>query len=153
MGVISWQPVLLININLWKSTSPLVPYLGPRLPRPLHYSEPMGHLMNLIFKPLMFCEVWSVPLQSLKGTFLTALPWGHCCLLQGVLSPRWSNPQASFTCFAGIHIALAVRGTIWCCSCPSGSWLEWGRRTLGRVTLQALWIVLGKASILSSHIK
>lgn len=112
MGVISWQPVLLININLWKSTSPLVPYLGPRLPRPLHYSEPMGHLMNLIFKPLMFCEVWSVPLQSLKGTFLTALPWGHCCLLQGVLSPRWSNPQASFTCFAGIHIALAVRGTI-----------------------------------------
>lgn len=112
MGIISWQPVLLIKLNLWKSTTPLVPYLGPRLPRPLHYSEPMGHLVNLIFKPLMFCEVWSVPLQSLKGTFLTALPWGHCCLLQGVLSSSWSSPQASFTCFAAIHIALAAGGTI-----------------------------------------
>lgn len=60
VGIISWQPVSVIKHSLCKTTSPLVPYLGSRLPKPLHYSEPVGHLMNFIFK-LMTCKLQAWP--------------------------------------------------------------------------------------------
>lgn len=128
MVIISWQPALVIKHSLWKTTSPLAPYLGSSLRKPLHYSEPVGHLMNLISNWWHCTSRRPGSLQSLQGVLLATRSQGHCWLLQELgsfLSKLKQNVSPSFLALAAsTHIALSTRGTILVFPCTSGPRLE-----------------------------
>lgn len=84
--------------------------------------------------------------------FPAALPWGHCCLLQGVLSSSWSKHQAflfllcchphCIGCGGHHFLVPALLGLGW--NREGGHWRQLPHKQ---------WIVSGKASVLNSHIR
>lgn len=125
VGINSWQPVFLIKCSLWKTTSSLVPYLGSRLPRPWHYSEPMGHLMNLIFKPVIFYEVWVCPSAVTERHVPSSSSLGPLLPAGGSpLTKLKQVPSTPFPALLAFTLHWLWEAPFWCCSCPSGSRLE-----------------------------